>query len=252
MVNIQVRLTSFVTSHVFVSEMQFVIFKPLSYCFEETIGFDVKASFESRLVSRLSWWYNKPGDITKDFWGEAIQFHGTFHRLKITNRIACKKNWVLPDLNVKVCCNNDQKNSKHCNKKNKQFLLDFLGFWITWLYWTKYFIMLFCDSVILLSVLLFSDGLNLLKEVDVWVIFVLFVFERFTLHLSGVFKLTTRLELTDPERMSTISMSRKLDMSFKGNTVNRKVFLFLSAPLKLGYQQECYFPDITISNSKET
>ena len=28
----------------------FVIFKPLSYCFEETIGFDVKASFESRPV----------------------------------------------------------------------------------------------------------------------------------------------------------------------------------------------------------
>ena len=28
---------------------QFVIFKPLSYCFEETIGFDVKASFASCL-----------------------------------------------------------------------------------------------------------------------------------------------------------------------------------------------------------
>ena len=33
--------------------MQFVIFKPLSYCFKETIGFDVKASFASRPVSRL-------------------------------------------------------------------------------------------------------------------------------------------------------------------------------------------------------
>ena len=31
---------------------QCVIFKPLSYCFEETIGFDVKASFTSRPVSR--------------------------------------------------------------------------------------------------------------------------------------------------------------------------------------------------------
>ena len=29
---------------------QCVIFKPLSYCFEETIGFDVKASFTSRRV----------------------------------------------------------------------------------------------------------------------------------------------------------------------------------------------------------
>ena len=42
---------------------QFVVFKPLSYCFEETIGFHVKASFASRPVSRLIRWYNKPGDI---------------------------------------------------------------------------------------------------------------------------------------------------------------------------------------------
>ena len=34
-------------------ETQFLMFKPLSYCFEETIGFDVKASFASRPVSRL-------------------------------------------------------------------------------------------------------------------------------------------------------------------------------------------------------
>ena len=32
---------------------QFLIFKPLSYCFEEAIGFDVKASFVGRPVSRL-------------------------------------------------------------------------------------------------------------------------------------------------------------------------------------------------------
>ena len=32
---------------------QFVIFKPLSYCFEEITGFDVKASFANRSVSRL-------------------------------------------------------------------------------------------------------------------------------------------------------------------------------------------------------
>ena len=35
------------------SPMQFVIFKPLSFCFEETLGFDVKASFANRPVSRL-------------------------------------------------------------------------------------------------------------------------------------------------------------------------------------------------------
>ena len=64
---------------------QSVIFKPLSYCFEETIGFDVKASFASRPVLRLIRWYNKPGDVTKEFWEKAIRFHGTFHGLKITN-----------------------------------------------------------------------------------------------------------------------------------------------------------------------
>ena len=42
-----------------------VIFNPLSYCFEGTIGFDVKASFASRPVSRLIRWCNQPGDITK-------------------------------------------------------------------------------------------------------------------------------------------------------------------------------------------
>ena len=33
--------------------VQFVVLKPLYYCFEETIGFDVKASFTSRPLSRL-------------------------------------------------------------------------------------------------------------------------------------------------------------------------------------------------------
>ena len=46
---------------------QFLLFKLLSYCFKETIGFDVKASFTSRPVSRLIRFYNKPGDITKGF-----------------------------------------------------------------------------------------------------------------------------------------------------------------------------------------
>ena len=48
----------------------------------------------------------------------------------------------------------------------------------------------YMDSVILLSVLPFSDGLNLLKQVHASVIFLLFVMERFTLGLSGGFKLT--------------------------------------------------------------
>ena len=43
------------------------------------------------------------------------------------------------------------------------------------------------DSVILPSVLPFSDGLNLLTEVGVSVIFALFVLECFTPDLSGGF-----------------------------------------------------------------
>ena len=39
--------------------IQFAIFKSLSYCLKETIGFDVKASFADRPVSRLIRWYNK-------------------------------------------------------------------------------------------------------------------------------------------------------------------------------------------------
>ena len=42
----------------YIGKIQFVIFKPLSYYFEETIGFDVMASFASLPVSRLIIWYN--------------------------------------------------------------------------------------------------------------------------------------------------------------------------------------------------
>ena len=51
---------------------QFVIFNPLSYCFKEIIGFDVKASFANRPVSRLIRWYNniilrKGYSVARDF-----------------------------------------------------------------------------------------------------------------------------------------------------------------------------------------
>ena len=53
---------------------QFAIFNSLGYCFVEIIGFDAKASFASRPVSRLISWSNEPGDITKEFWEKAIHF----------------------------------------------------------------------------------------------------------------------------------------------------------------------------------
>ena len=87
------------------------------------------------------------------------------------------------------------------------------------------------DSVILLS-----------KEVGVSVIFGLFLLERFS--LSGVFKLTTSLESTVPERMSTIFVSQKLNMSIKGSTVNKIVFSFvsvLSVLLSALLFRQCFF-----------
>ena len=62
--NSQITVSSIIKIKVFIIgnkvrvRIQFVIFKPLSYCFEETIGFDVKASFASRPVSPLISWYN--------------------------------------------------------------------------------------------------------------------------------------------------------------------------------------------------
>ena len=102
-----------------IRKIQLVIFKPLSYCFKETIWFDVKASFVSRTVSRLIKWDNKPGDTAKEFWEKAIQFHGTFHGLKITNWIKQRED----SRNIKKDCERSLKtifDIIECNsKKNK-------------------------------------------------------------------------------------------------------------------------------------
>ena len=66
-------------------KIQFVVFKPLCYYFEETAGFDVNASFVSRPALCLIRWQNKPGDMAKECREEAIQFHETFNGFKITN-----------------------------------------------------------------------------------------------------------------------------------------------------------------------
>ena len=44
-------------------------------------GFDVNALFASLPVSSLIRWYNKPGDIAKEFREKAIQFYRTFYGL---------------------------------------------------------------------------------------------------------------------------------------------------------------------------
>ena len=55
-----------------------LIFKPLSYCFEETIVFDVKASFTCRPVSRLISWYNNQVIQQKTFAKRLFSSTGLF------------------------------------------------------------------------------------------------------------------------------------------------------------------------------
>ena len=70
---------------------QFIIFKSLSYCFEETIGFDVKASFASRPASRLNRWYNKQVIQQKNFDKRLFSSTGRFIDRKLqTDKVDLK------------------------------------------------------------------------------------------------------------------------------------------------------------------
>ena len=62
---------------------QFLLFKPLSYCFEETIGFDVKASFASRPLSRQISWYNNQVIQQKNFDKRLFSSTGLFMDWKL-------------------------------------------------------------------------------------------------------------------------------------------------------------------------
>ena len=84
----------------------------LSYCFEEKIRFGVKASFVNRPVSCLIWWYNKPGDITKEFWEKAIQFLKTFHGFS---------NWVSILDKVKIRITWNSFRSRKYFKQSKRY-----------------------------------------------------------------------------------------------------------------------------------
>ena len=72
-----VKFTWLLQSHMTNVSGQFVILKPLSYSFEEMIGFDVKASFPSHPVSRLikdqSRWCNKRTSSTGLFMDWKLQ-----------------------------------------------------------------------------------------------------------------------------------------------------------------------------------
>ena len=68
--------------------VQFAIFKPLGYCFEEAMEFGVKVSFAGRPVSRLVGWYIESRGMAKKFWEGAIQFHGAVHGLGVAGWVA--------------------------------------------------------------------------------------------------------------------------------------------------------------------
>ena len=108
--------------HVF----QLVSFKPLSHCFEETVGFDITALFTRRLVSVLI----KPGHITNRFLKKLFSSTGLFMDWKlqtvfkllwgplgnmhnISNRTLISELWLL---------------LKHVDKKHKEviFMKDFI------------------------------------------------------------------------------------------------------------------------------
>ena len=75
---------------------QFVVFKSLSYCFKETIGFDVKASF-ARPPPSVSHLF-KPGE-------KAIQFHRTFCGFIV-------RNWYW-NVNISKYFSNDVSKVNH-------------------------------------------------------------------------------------------------------------------------------------------
>ena len=67
---------------------QFAIFKPLSYCFEETIWFDLKASFANRPVSHLIRCYNNQVMEQKNFEKRLFSSTGLFIDWILETRIA--------------------------------------------------------------------------------------------------------------------------------------------------------------------
>ena len=108
---------------------QFVIFKLLSYCFQETIGFDVKVWFQSRPVLRLISRYNKPSDIKKGIWEKTIHLHETSwtENYKLERRTFLS---TIRSLGSKLldCTNYDLTqtllfgNTSHCSCKNLKII----------------------------------------------------------------------------------------------------------------------------------
>ena len=80
-------------------QIQFVIFKPLSYCFKETIWFEVKASLASRPMSRLISWYNNQVIKQKNFDKRLFSSTGLFMDWKlqtgIENSSTVAENWHM-------------------------------------------------------------------------------------------------------------------------------------------------------------
>ena len=74
----------------------------------------------------------------------------------------------------------------------------------------------------------------------------LFELNQFTPDVSGVFKLTERLESTVLQRMLTISLSWKLDLSIKEKIQSKKFSFFIHA------HPGALLPSSRLSNSKDS
>ena len=90
-------------------ESSFVIFKPLGYCFEETIEFYVKVSFAGRPESLLIRWYNK-----RTFYKRLFSSTGPFMdwKLQIVIWIWTSCSYTIPIFEASI------QSYKKRNKKN--------------------------------------------------------------------------------------------------------------------------------------
>ena len=79
----------------YVSIWEFVVFKPLSYCFEETIGYDVNTLFARPPVTRII----KPNDITKNVKKSLLSSTEHFMDWKLQTDENTPKSWhIIPCL----------------------------------------------------------------------------------------------------------------------------------------------------------
>ena len=151
---------------------------------------------------------------------------------------------------MKICCNMDQKITNTII--NKQCRSDFLGFEsLGYIEPNTLLCSIYMNSTILLSVLPFSDGLNLFKQVGVSV-YIICIRALYSWSIRG-FSINHKFAINSSRKNVNNFCVTEINMSIKGSTVNQKVFPFSSVLLKLKCNtQDAHFYDSAFYNSKET